>query len=361
MPGGDVGGDGGAKLVIRNTFLELFDDTPVEASSTRRPRAQTDELHHNRAPRKVSYSAPTGGTGCTRTSRPAEAAVQAAVGWPPMGFGQMPGMYMPGMEACGGAGMPPMMMMPPGGGMPPYPGWGGWPWMYPAGAVTGPYGYLATPADVGAEGAHRGSSSSGKGRGKGEQKAAGAVGKAKASCAQQPRQLAVVEDGAGATVAASPSSPPPPPVNGTTVMLRNIPNRYTQSMLLALIDENGFQNCYDFIYLPMDFRNGVNLGYAFVNVLRHEDALRLTEVFQGFSRWFFDSAKVCEVSWAHPHQGLDEHIDRYRNSPVMHPTMPEEYKPLIFKDGVRIAFPAPTKAIRAPKLRPVHDKPGAGS
>jgi len=145
----------------------------------------------------------------------------------------------------------------------------------------------------------------------------------------------------------------------TTIMLRNIPNRYTQSSLLKLLDAHGFASQYDFLYLPMDFRNGVNLGYAFANFTRHHDALRVIEAFQGFTGWFYESSKVCEVSWSHPHQGLEEHIERYRNSPVMHQCMPDEYKPMIFSRGARIQFPPPTKAIKAPKLRPARDRPSA--
>lgn len=156
---------------------------------------------------------------------------------------------------------------------------------------------------------------------------------------------------------AAPSPPPQPAGEPTTVMLRNIPNRYTSGSLLALLDERGFQALYDFVYLPMDFQNGVNLGYAFVNLLRHLDALRFKEVFQGFQDWRFDSAKVSEVSWAHPHQGLDQHVERYRNSPVMHPSMPDEYKPMIFQNGARVTFPPPTRVIKAPKLRLGRDRP----
>lgn len=143
-------------------------------------------------------------------------------------------------------------------------------------------------------------------------------------------------------------------------MLRNIPNRYTQSMLMTLLDEQGFHGHYDFVYLPMDFRNGINLGYAFVNLLNYPQAMVFMQCFQGFSEWFFDSAKVCEISWAHPHQGLTEHVDRYRNSPVMHHSMPDEYKPMVFKDGVRVPFPPPTKVIRAPKLRPIRERAPEG-
>lgn len=143
----------------------------------------------------------------------------------------------------------------------------------------------------------------------------------------------------------------------TTIMLRNIPNRYSQNSLIGLLDDRGFACRYDFVYLPMDFRNGVNLGYAFVNFAEPQDALGAMEAFNGFTGWFYESSKVCEVSWSHPHQGLEEHVERYRNSPVMHHCMPDEYKPMIFNRGVRAAFPPPTKAIRAPKLRPARERP----
>merc|ERR1711988_1960162 len=36
----------------------------------------------------------------------------------------------------------------------------------------------------------------------------------------------------------------------TTVMLRNLPNSYSRSMLLELIHAEGFGGSYDFVYLP---------------------------------------------------------------------------------------------------------------
>jgi len=198
--------------------------------------------------------------------------------------------------------------------------------------------------NAGRGGAASGGGASGTGGTSGSARGGGNEAKA-ASTSQTGPSQAVAAEG-------------PDDESNTTVMLRNIPNRYTQQMLLTLLEEHGFSPLFDFVYLPMDFRNGVNLGYAFVNLLTHQDATRLMQTFQGFSSWFLDSAKVCEVSWAHPHQGLHEHVERYRNSPVMHPSMPDEYKPMVFKNGIRIAFPAPTKAIRAPKLRPVRERPG---
>lgn len=51
----------------------------------------------------------------------------------------------------------------------------------------------------------------------------------------------------------------------TTLMIKNIPNKYTSKMLLAAIDEH-HRGTYDFIYLPIDFKNKCNVGYAFINM-----------------------------------------------------------------------------------------------
>ena len=40
----------------------------------------------------------------------------------------------------------------------------------------------------------------------------------------------------------------------TTIMLRNIPNKYTQEMILHEIDESGLYKRYDFFYLPIDYK-----------------------------------------------------------------------------------------------------------
>jgi len=135
----------------------------------------------------------------------------------------------------------------------------------------------------------------------------------------------------------------------TTVLLRNLPTDFSRATLLELLEDEGFDGTFDFIYLPMDFGAKVCLGYAFVNFVSGSDAQRCWDIFSGYSDW--ESDKVCEVTWGEPCQGLQAHVDRYRNSPVMHKSIPEEWKPLIFKDGVRMPFPAPTKSISAPKLR----------
>jgi len=142
-----------------------------------------------------------------------------------------------------------------------------------------------------------------------------------------------------------------PLADRTTVMLRNVPNNYTRDMLLAMLDGEGFSGCYDFVYLPTDFNSGACLGYAFINMVEPPFVARFWRAFDGYSKWILPSRKVCRVSWCGPHQGLEAHIARYRNSPVMHESVPDSYKPVIFSQGWRVAFPGPTKSPRAPRVR----------
>jgi len=144
----------------------------------------------------------------------------------------------------------------------------------------------------------------------------------------------------------------------TTVMIRNMPNNYTRDMLLDLVDAMGFVGKYDFAYLPVDFQSQAGLGYAFINFSTVDDAKACFEQFEGFSNWKLPSEKVCTVTWSSPTQGFEAHIDRYRNSPVMHPSLPDEWKPVLLQNGVRVPFPLPTKAIKTPKVRQHPSKVG---
>mmetsp|Transcript_19077 Transcript_19077/g.38557 ORF Transcript_19077/g.38557 Transcript_19077/m.38557 type:complete len:344 (+) Transcript_19077:86-1117(+) len=137
----------------------------------------------------------------------------------------------------------------------------------------------------------------------------------------------------------------------STVMLRNLPKAMGRELLLQKLDRMGFAGQYDFVYVPVDFSSGTGLGYAFINMSVPGAAAKLWEELDGMSTWDFDSDAVCTVSWSDPHQGLAAHIERYRNSPVMHPNVPDEWKPAVFMHGMRVTFPPPTQKLKAPKVR----------
>lgn len=137
----------------------------------------------------------------------------------------------------------------------------------------------------------------------------------------------------------------------TTLMLRNLPKGYSCDQLIALFKREGFKAEFDFVYLPMDFQKQTGLGYAFVNLVNWKVAERARQHFQGFCNWGVESDQVCETLWSDAQQGLAANIERYRSSPVMHESVPDVYRPLIFSKGVQITFPPPTKKIQAPKMR----------
>jgi hypothetical protein len=123
------------------------------------------------------------------------------------------------------------------------------------------------------------------------------------------------------------------------IILRNIPCNFTREMLFNLLDSEGFEACYEFVYLPCDFVSESSLGYAFVIMITNEEAKRAIAHFQGYRDWNLASSKVCETCW-----GKD------RNSPVMHRSVHEKFRPALFRDGIQVAFPPPTRQIKAPGI-----------
>lgn len=144
----------------------------------------------------------------------------------------------------------------------------------------------------------------------------------------------------------------------TTVMLRNLPDGFSRDALLLLLNSEGFAGKYDFAYFPVDFDTLLGLKHAFVNMLSPAEAESLRSHLEGFTGWSTPSDSVCTVAWNDRQQGLPALVERYRNSPVMHETVPDEAKPIILVDGRRARFPPPTQKIKAPKILKGKGSPG---
>jgi len=115
-----------------------------------------------------------------------------------------------------------------------------------------------------------------------------------------------------------------------------------------MFNAEGFAGCYDFVHVPVNFQDMTGLSYALVNMVNHHIAKQALEHFQGFP---ISSSSTCSVAWSSPNQGLAAHVDRYRNSPMMHESVPPQYMPALYENGVLVPFPAPTKRLRAPRVR----------
>lgn len=135
----------------------------------------------------------------------------------------------------------------------------------------------------------------------------------------------------------------------TTVMLKNVPKTFSLDKLLRLLDRNGFNAKYDFVYLPVNFKTTTKLGYAFVNFIDHACAQEFKQQFRGFGDWGQEEEQEAETCWGQLHC-KQKHIQRYRNSPLMHHSVPHDWKPVLFDcNGRAETFPAPTKRLQPPR------------
>ncbi|XP_047182546.1 protein MEI2-like 5 [Vigna umbellata] len=112
----------------------------------------------------------------------------------------------------------------------------------------------------------------------------------------------------------------------TTLMIKNIPNKYTSKMLLAAIDEN-HRGTYDFLYLPIDFKNKCNVGYAFINMLSPSLIIPFYETFNGKKWEKFNSEKVASLAYARI-QGKTALVSHFQNSSLMNED--KRCRPILF-------------------------------
>ena len=85
--------------------------------------------------------------------------------------------------------------------------------------------------------------------------------------------------------------------NRTTLMIKNIPNKYTISSFLDEINIY-FKYTYDVFYLPIDYVNKCNLGFAFINFVEPLHILLFYELYRGKKWKKFKSDKICELLYA---------------------------------------------------------------
>ncbi|XP_050221966.1 protein MEI2-like 4 isoform X2 [Mercurialis annua] len=128
--------------------------------------------------------------------------------------------------------------------------------------------------------------------------------------------------------------------NRTTLMIKNIPNKYTSKMLLAAIDEH-HKGTYDFIYLPIDFKNKCNVGYAFINMTEPIQIVPFYQAFNGKKWDKFNSEKVASLAYARI-QGKASLIAHFQNSSLMNED--KRCRPILFTTdgpnaGDQVPFP----------------------
>ncbi|KAF9465003.1 RNA recognition motif 2-domain-containing protein, partial [Collybia nuda] len=127
-------------------------------------------------------------------------------------------------------------------------------------------------------------------------------------------------------------------------MVKNIPNKMSDKDLIAYIGKVCPRKI-DFLYLRMDFQNGCNVGYAFVNFINVQDLLFFAKKKLGEKWNMFSSEKVLQMSYAN-YQGKEALVEKFKNSCIMDER--EAWRPKIFysdpgpEQGLPEPFPAPT-------------------
>lgn len=125
----------------------------------------------------------------------------------------------------------------------------------------------------------------------------------------------------------------------TTIMIRNIPKKCTQRMLLGDMVAAGFGDVIDFLYLPTDISSGKNLGYAFVNFVRPDCAQLFREQFhKRHLQCIRGSRAGLSVSFA-VIQGFDANVENVMKNASVHRIKNPEYLPLVLNKESRRLVP----------------------
>ena len=112
----------------------------------------------------------------------------------------------------------------------------------------------------------------------------------------------------------------------TTLMIKNIPNKYTINIFLDEINIE-FKNKYDLFYLPIDYGNKCNLGFAFINFVDSFHIINFYDLYRGKKWKKFNSEKTCELLYAKI-QGKKDLISHFEKGKVLSFNS-EDKRPLI--------------------------------
>lgn len=132
----------------------------------------------------------------------------------------------------------------------------------------------------------------------------------------------------------------------TTLMVRNIPVRYTQEMLLKEWPNGGN---YDFLYLPICIKKKCNTSFAFINFISPEAAREFADRWHHERLLFFSAMKPLDISLEkNLLQCMNNKTSRIRNV---------RFQPAVFKGAERVSVEKVMKDMRQ-KLNPNQSNEG---
>jgi len=124
-------------------------------------------------------------------------------------------------------------------------------------------------------------------------------------------------------------------------MIKNIPNKYTLKSLVEDLNAE-LKGKYDLLYLPLNYVNNCNLGFAFINFVESFHIILFFELFRGKKWKRFNSEKICELAYAKI-QGKNDLISHFEKGTVLN-FESKDKRPLILNT------PIPLPKILLPKV-----------
>eukprot|EP00928_Gymnodinium_smaydae_P032603 TRINITY_DN23565_c0_g1_i4.p1 TRINITY_DN23565_c0_g1~~TRINITY_DN23565_c0_g1_i4.p1 ORF type:complete len:277 (+),score=34.54 TRINITY_DN23565_c0_g1_i4:51-881(+) len=112
----------------------------------------------------------------------------------------------------------------------------------------------------------------------------------------------------------------------TSVMVRNISYKCSRMMFCEELDRAGFQNQYDYVYVPVNAGRGTSKGYAFANFADDRTAYRFKVHFDGFKMNVPGGVKLLEVIPANL-QGYAQNASHYISKQSEMSVAPSEEHP----------------------------------
>jgi len=112
----------------------------------------------------------------------------------------------------------------------------------------------------------------------------------------------------------------------TTVMLRHVPSKFSQSELMTRIDFLGFIDKYDFLYLPAKRKGRSHRGFAFVNFVQEEYAKKFRDVVHATRALTHGNSGKAPVVTRADLQGFEASVAHYKWS-----NKTRGHEPLIFR------------------------------
>ena len=130
----------------------------------------------------------------------------------------------------------------------------------------------------------------------------------------------------------------------TTIMIKNIPNKFNRDLLLKIIDQN-FKGAYDLFILPTDVNRYKNFGYAFINFTCSYYIPYFYGLFNGKKWGNTNSQKICEITYSKI-QGKNNLLSHYSNKIIFRNDDVKKYDidqkfiiPNVYKEIFNKAYP----------------------